>query len=549
MEYRRLAAALDLRPLQRFACLHPDLLLCGSITLLAAVLRLWALGSIPAGIHGDEAQVGLDARRVLLEGWIGPYTWSALGQPAGHAYLTAPAIAIFGSNAWAVRLPLALTGIAAVPLAYVLFRMLSSRVPAGFGASLLAVSLWHLHLSRVAHWPISYPTVELAVLTLWLCATRTGSRPWFAATGAVLGLGLYTYNIYPVFVLGFSIWVAAYTLLYKRGANLKVWSRKVALAGGVSFVVGLPLFAFVATHTHDYFAHYDEYYDRYSVLRSYRFQHGTLLDKADVLKDQVVRFAGAYIWEGVPDRVDGAAPDRRPIIDPLTLALFALGLLTVVRRWRAPSSLLCLSLFAVLPLAGVLQTNATYRATLGLAPFVAFLAAAPLAILWSEAATLAGKLRPALRAVLCLAVVLIAAANLQTYFGSWAGSRLFDTVYGPDFTEAVQYVDALPNKPYIYLLSDSFSIDHETRLFLAPKLLGEDRSFEFRGERDLSFDRSRAGVAVLMDAYVQDNTLQTLQEMYRSGEAFTRYRGGRIAFIVYTLPPPIRLTPPSGAKP
>jgi len=149
-----------------------------------------------------------------------------------------------------------------------------------------------------------------------------------------------------------------------------------------------------------------------------------------------------------------------------------------------------------------------------------------------------------MRGVLCLAVVLIAAANLQTYFGSWAGSRFFDTVYGPDFTEAVQYVDSLSNKPYVYLLSDGFSIDHETRLFLAPDLAGEDRSVEFLGERDLSFDRLRDAVVVLMDAYVEDDTLQTLQEMYRGGEVYARYRDGHIAFIVYALPRPLRLTPP-----
>ena len=51
-----------------FAAKHADLLLLIALTAIAAVPRLWALGEIPQGVHGDEAQVGMDAWRVLEEG-------------------------------------------------------------------------------------------------------------------------------------------------------------------------------------------------------------------------------------------------------------------------------------------------------------------------------------------------------------------------------------------------------------------------------------------------------------------------------------------------
>src|SRR5688572_32430513 len=81
-------------PLLVFAEKHADLLFLIALTAIAAVPRLWALGEIPPGIHGDEAQVGTDAWRVLEDGWIGVYTLAALGQPAGHAYYAAPFIEI-----------------------------------------------------------------------------------------------------------------------------------------------------------------------------------------------------------------------------------------------------------------------------------------------------------------------------------------------------------------------------------------------------------------------------------------------------------------------
>ena len=40
-----------------------DVAIITSITLLAAVLRIWHLGAVPLGLHGDEAWTGLDARR------------------------------------------------------------------------------------------------------------------------------------------------------------------------------------------------------------------------------------------------------------------------------------------------------------------------------------------------------------------------------------------------------------------------------------------------------------------------------------------------------
>jgi 4-amino-4-deoxy-L-arabinose transferase-like glycosyltransferase len=528
-------------PIFDFVQRHPDLLLCGAITLLAAILRLWALGEIPSGIHADEAQVGLDARRILSEGWIGPYTWSALGQPSGHAYLTAPSIWLFGSTAWALRLPLALTGVAAIPLAYVLFRMLAGRIEATFAALLLATSLWHLHFSRVAHWPISYGTVALLVLILWQRAIQTGDRRWFVAAGGVLGLGLYTYNVYPVFVLAFAVWVGIYTFLYQR-SNAS-WRQNVALAAGVSLAVGLPLFVFIATHADGYFDHYQEYYERYSVLRSDRFEGGGRLDKADVLLDQLRRFAGAYIWQGVTDRVDGSSPDGRPMLDPITVALSLSGLSLVLWHWRAPASLLVLCLFALIPLAGALQTNATYRGTLGLAPFVAFLAALPLGLVWREAGELSREARLVFRALAVLLVLLIGTANLTAYFDRWAGSAHFDKVYARDFTNAVEYVRDLPDRPYVYLLSSEFRFSHETRLYLAPDVLGEDRSTEFIGRRDLFFYEPGASVVLLLNAYANDDTLDLLREIYPGGDVYIREREQRRAFVVYTLPES-RLLPP-----
>ena len=165
--------------IEGYARAHPwsiDVALLALLTACAAALRLPLLGDLPYGVHGDEAQVGLDAHRVLRDGWIGVYTHAALGQPSGHAYLTAPSIWLLGDTAFALRLPLALVGVAQIPLLYLLVRLLANRLEATLAAALLTISYWQLFYSRVAHWSISYATVLLAAMLCLALAMRGGRQ-------------------------------------------------------------------------------------------------------------------------------------------------------------------------------------------------------------------------------------------------------------------------------------------------------------------------------------------------------------------------------------
>ncbi|MPZ47847.1 MAG: hypothetical protein GEU75_00755 [Dehalococcoidia bacterium] len=525
--------------------LRTDLLILLGLTLLAAALRLWGLGDLPQGIHGDEAQVGMDARRVLDEGWIGPYTSSALGQPSGHAYLTAPSVWLFGSTAFAVRLPLALVGIAAIPLTYVLFRLLSTRLLAAIAAFLLATSLWHIHFSRVAHWPISYVTVALAVLILWVMAMRTGRWYWFAAAGAVLGLGLYTYNVYPIFIIAFALWVAVYTLLRKRGPEFMPWAQNVALAALVSLIVALPLFLYVADPANDYFNHYRGYYEQYSVLASDRYEAAGAAERIEIIFGQAKRFIGAYVWHGLTDYVDASSPDNRPMLDPATIVLVSAGVAYAAYRWRETPHFLALMLVAIIPLTTVLQTNAIYRGPLGVVPFLSFLAALPLGLALTNAHRLQPSLRPAVYAAVPLVLLFVAFSNGRAYFVDWADSYWFPWVYTRQISEGSEYVESLPGEPYVYFYSQRWSFNYETRQYLAPDAQGEDRSREFgRRQGFEGIARSRDAVVLLLPPYTE--AFEELRQLYPGGEALTRRDGDEVLFIAYQLP---ALTAPPAPAP
>ena len=103
------------------------------LTAVAAFLRVYRLTEIPAGFHGDEAWTGIEGLRILKEGWIGPYTTSAMGQATGPFYLTALLIWLLDASRFSVRLSMGLFGIATIPAAHLLLRLGFGRWVALFG--------------------------------------------------------------------------------------------------------------------------------------------------------------------------------------------------------------------------------------------------------------------------------------------------------------------------------------------------------------------------------------------------------------------------------
>ena len=87
------------------------------IFFLALFLRLIFLGSVPAGFHNDEVDVGYVGKFIVLNGKdpagnILPLAFNKFGdfRPTGLFYLAGISQLIFGSNEFAVRLPTALFG-------------------------------------------------------------------------------------------------------------------------------------------------------------------------------------------------------------------------------------------------------------------------------------------------------------------------------------------------------------------------------------------------------------------------------------------------------
>ncbi len=164
------------------------------ILVLAFILRVIWLDKYPTGFTPDETSFGYDAYSILKTGsdqWGHkfPLVLESFGDFKSplYVYLTIPSVAIFGLTKEAVRLPNAVLGTLAVWVTYLLARKLFNKKVGLFSAMLLAISPWHIMLSRGAF--EANLTTFFLPFGLWLFLEKR-----YVASGLILGLNLFSYH-------------------------------------------------------------------------------------------------------------------------------------------------------------------------------------------------------------------------------------------------------------------------------------------------------------------------------------------------------------------
>lgn len=296
------------------------------ILIVAAFFRLYDLDVAIPVLFYDEAGNGLDALDVLA-GHPSLFFPRSFGKEPLLNYLITPFVALLGRTILAVRLPAALLGVLTVLATYLLvkelFRLDGERRAqrmALLTALFLAISYWHITLSRLSFRANGLPPLEaLSFLFLWR-GLRTKRPCYYAISGLFLGLTLYTYvaaRFVPFFLLLF--------LLLVRRSDLSTSWRPLALLFLTAFLVFAPLgFHFLI--------HPDAFFQRASfVWVNINVSRKELLSL--VLKSVVYNF-GLFGFVGDSNWLYNMS--GRPLLSPPLALLFWLGLLLSVKRWRQP---------------------------------------------------------------------------------------------------------------------------------------------------------------------------------------------------------------------
>ena len=525
-----------------------DWVILAAVTALALFLRLFRLEAMLEGLHHDEAITGLEAMRVLSDGYIGPYSPSVGGQALGPAYWTALIFWIGEPTRFTLQLSMALLGAATVPVAYVLFRLSFGRGVALFGAVALSFSHWHLYYSRSGFMLAAMPlmTTLSATALLWVLrcppvrpepveGSKDGLRWWLA--GAVLGLGVYSYTAYAAWPVIVAALLCCYAVLERDRMRLWIVGLAVLAVGAVTVAWPMTWFAILDT---------DVFLNRYLV--------------AGVDPEKTLGYWAGRAWTAL------ALPFHHPARDsgtgfggygamgwalgPLAYA----GFVICLARWRSPPHLL-LSIACVAGLGVLLMgipDNGEYRRSLLMVPFsfgLAGVAAVTLgrwAATWFDKLTTNGKGAPSsvplnlhLPFALSLskggmvatiaASALLAVAVAENSWTYWADHRDIDRDFNTAEVAALDAAHAVdPGAIYWYSSSEHH---FAKQMFLYPETRLIDQILAPVGyER---FERLDDGPVTYVLRHGYADHIDELRELHPGG-AITEDEYGR--FVVYRLP-------------
>ncbi len=214
----------------------------GAIVVMGAFFRLYRLPGVPSEMTSDHAEKLLDVNNVL-RGMRPVFFPRNTGREAMQFYLTAALIRFtpLTISHLALKVGTAMVSIVTIPLAFLLGRSMYGRQVGFLTACFVALSRWHVAISRVGlRFPFT-PLFTTLVLIFLFRAFRHNRRNDWLACGMALGAGLHSYTAVRILPLLLVVLVAVKAIVdlveWARGADhvpekTSVASRMLALRKG-----------------------------------------------------------------------------------------------------------------------------------------------------------------------------------------------------------------------------------------------------------------------------------------------------------------------------
>ncbi len=498
-------------------------------TLLALLLRLARLGTVPYVISGDEASMGLEAVNVL-EGRLGnPFVTGWLSHPTLYFFMLAGPVAVLGRNAWGLRLLSPLVGTLAVPAIYFLARRLLDRRVALAGMALLAFSHLTIHFSRLGINNIYDPLFGLAAFFFLVRGLQEGRLIDFALSGAALALAQFFYmgaRLLPVMVAAFLL------LWWKLQPGRQRLLGSTAVLGGSFLLTGAPLFRFFLQHPDDFLA-------RIRIVGI--IQSGWLRSEQQVtgktalelLWDQLRKSLLAFNYTVDPTSWYAASI---PYLDFVSAILFVLGLVVLLRHWRRMGNLVVNAWFwPCLLIGGMLVENPPSSARFVIfMPAVCLIAAMGLVALLDILGKLLSIPPPWLNRALLAVLVLVALLNVNFYFLQYTPSGAFGGLNTEVGTRLGEYLHGQEPGSQVYFLGPPrMWVGYATIPFLAPGMVLADVEQPLAGPPVPPLGPGDTFFIALPE---RAGELRWVQEAYPRG-AMEEYMGheGKALFVVYRV--------------
>lgn len=447
-----------------------------ALTGFSGYIRFWHLTTVPYGFHNDEGNVALDAKRILEQGWIGPWSLLATGYPIAVNYYIAPFIKVFGFGILGVRLPMALLGTLTIPLAYYTFREAAGWRVAVCGSIMLSVLSIHLHLSRIGFPVLAWPALELVAVLCLLLGMRTRAWPFYVVAGLAVGVGVWAYNSVFLFAMAVAIYLAGWMLV--RIVRRRDWETAqhfvlLAILGASALFAAWPIYEY----QQDDPGYRNGFKARYIFNRPEYDYADTFSERATLVKDKAHDLYRYFTTEPHPDGADGLGvkPPYGKVLIYLAFVGAAAGL------WRLGNPMMGIGLLAVplVAMGSVVTVDGQFRRSFGIAPFVVFFAALTLGMAWEWADRQMMLVRAAVLALVIGTIGTFGYQNLKFYFDELPESGSTRFVFFPEMRQGSEFVGSRGH-PYMFMYSERATMGHESRRVLADNIAGgEDRGSEW----------------------------------------------------------------------
>lgn len=216
------------------------------ILFVAFFLRFYRVTEIPPSLNWDEVSIAYNAYSVLKTGrdeWgqFLPLHFKSYGEyklPM-QIYFSIPGIVAFGLNELGVRITPIVYGTFTVFIMFFLGKaVFQSSIVGLISAFLLAISPWHIHLTR-ASFESSFATFWIT-LGMWLLVAGFKKQKWFVLSMMPFALSVFTYNAARIFTPLFLLTVS---FIYRK--TLAKFKEVVILSIVIFGVFLLPLTPFL----------------------------------------------------------------------------------------------------------------------------------------------------------------------------------------------------------------------------------------------------------------------------------------------------------------
>lgn len=226
------------------------------ILIIAACMRFWGLAQVPESMYWDEVSQGYNAYSILTTGGYDEHheflplsRFIAFGDYKApvNIYLIVGSIAIFGKNTFAVRFPSAFLGTLTVLFTYFLAKELFQKQKNNFiplaAAFFLAISPWHVQLSRAAY--EGNVATFFTILGAYLLLLAKRKSAWILLGSSVsFVIGIYAFNAQRIFI---PLLIVLLTIVYWKDFVKKEKLLPILLSCSVGIILLFPFLQFLKT--------------------------------------------------------------------------------------------------------------------------------------------------------------------------------------------------------------------------------------------------------------------------------------------------------------